>query len=145
MTPGCTTQACDFRDNLASLQAAGYVVLGRIVEVADRVTLYEDPKHPYTKALLSAVPIPDPTRERQRERILLEGDLPSPMDPPSGCNFRTRCPEVFDPCATVDPTLQEVDGKTLVACHLHGVEGEEVARSHHHNRSEAAPEADRSA
>jgi oligopeptide/dipeptide ABC transporter ATP-binding protein len=114
--------------------------LGRIVEIAERLALYEGPKHPYTRALLSAVPIPDPKRERERRRILLEGDMPSPIDPPSGCNFRTRCPEVFEPCATVDPVLQDADGHR-VACHLYGVEGTEVERSAHRNRGEAEPAA----
>lgn len=99
--------------------------LGRIVEVADRVTMYRDPKHPYSQALLSAVPVPDPKVERERERIILKGDVPTPLSPPSGCNFRTRCPEVFDPCPSVDPALQEV-GSQQVACHLYGVVGEEV-------------------
>ncbi len=102
--------------------------LGRVVEVADRARLAAEPAHPYTRALLSAVPIPDPPRERARRRIILEGDLPSPADPPSGCNFRTRCPEVFEPCPRVDPALQEVGRGTggvphEVACHLHGVTG----------------------
>jgi oligopeptide/dipeptide ABC transporter ATP-binding protein len=110
--------------------------LGRIVEVADRVALYDDPKHPYAQALLSAVPIPDPERERRRERILLSGDMPSPLDPPSGCNFRTRCPEVFEPCDTVDPALQQA-GDHQVACHLYGVRGAEVEPSAHPNRGEA--------
>ena len=109
--------------------------LGRIVEVAERETLVDDPKHPYTEALLSAVPLPAPRRERERERIILTGDVPSPSNPPSGCNFRTRCPEVFDPCDTVDPDLQDVAGH-LTACHLHGVVGEEVEPSEHPNRGE---------
>ncbi|MDX1658386.1 MAG: ATP-binding cassette domain-containing protein [Nitriliruptorales bacterium] len=113
--------------------------LGRIVEVAERETLVDDPKHPYTEALLSAVPLPDPERERERERIILVGDVPSPSNPPSGCNFRTRCPEVFEPCDTVDPDLQQVDGH-IAACHLHGVVGEEVEPSEHPNRGESAEE-----
>lgn len=99
--------------------------LGRVVEVADRETMYRDPKHPYSRALLSAVPVPDPRTERSRERIILRGDVPSPLSPPSGCNFRTRCPEVFEPCPAVDPALQEV-GSQSVACHLYGVTGESV-------------------
>ena len=110
--------------------------LGRIVEVAPRDRLYEEPAHPYTRALLSAVPVPDPRRERERERILLAGDVPSPLDPPSGCNFRTRCPDVFAPCDTVDPDLQETADGQWAACHLHGVVGQEVARSEHPNADE---------
>ena len=97
--------------------------LGRIVEMADRVQLTESPAHPYTRALVSAVPVPDPKRERARERIILSGDLPSPIDPPSGCNFRTRCPDVFEPCDTNDPVLQDVAEGQRAACHLHGVTG----------------------
>jgi oligopeptide/dipeptide ABC transporter ATP-binding protein len=105
--------------------------LGRIVEIGDRDTVYADPAHPYTRALLSAVPIPDPARERRRERVVLTGDVPSPVHPPSGCRFRTRCPEVFDPCPTVDPVLAPVPSgglptvtaTRLAACHLHGVTG----------------------
>ena len=102
--------------------------LGRVVEVAPRQTLAaQAPAHPYTRALLSAVPLPDPRRERARERIILRGEVPSPLDPPSGCNFRTRCPEVFAPCDRVDPVLQPVDGgPQQAACHLHGVVGREV-------------------
>jgi len=79
--------------------------LGRIVEVADRVGLYETTKHPYTEALLSAVPVPNPALARSRTRVILEGDVPSPIDPPSGCNFHPRCPKVFDRCPDVDPVL----------------------------------------
>ena len=110
--------------------------LGRIVEIAEADALAREPRHPYAQALLSAVPIPDPRRERERRRIILTGDVPSPLDPPSGCNFRTRCAEVFDPCATVDPALQALDGDRRVACHLYGVEGTEVERSPHPNRGE---------
>ncbi|MGI8575775.1 MAG: ABC transporter ATP-binding protein [Egibacteraceae bacterium] len=111
--------------------------LGRIVEIAKRSELAEQPEHPYSRALLSAVPIPDPRRERERERMILTGDVPSPLDPPSGCNFRTRCPDVFDPCAGVDPSLQRTDSGHDVACHLYGVVGEEVEPSAHPNRGDA--------
>ena len=99
--------------------------LGRIVEEADRAQLTEQPAHPYTQALVSAVPVPDPKRERERKRIILSGDLPSPIAPPSGCNFRTRCPQVFDPCDTNDPVLQQVGPGQSAACHLHGVTDQE--------------------
>ena len=94
--------------------------LGKIVELTDRNTLYEDPQHPYTKSLLSAVPIPDPIIEEKRERIILKGDVPSPAHPPSGCNFRTRCPVVMDICAEVDPEWKDIGGGHWVACHRSG-------------------------
>ncbi|HVM13378.1 MAG TPA: ABC transporter ATP-binding protein [Egibacteraceae bacterium] len=111
--------------------------LGRIVEIAARSQLYTNPAHPYTRALLSAVPIPDPRRERERERVPLVGDVPSPLDPPSGCNFRTRCPDVFEPCDTVDPDLQQTAPGQQAACHLHGVVGQEVEPSAHANADQA--------
>jgi oligopeptide/dipeptide ABC transporter ATP-binding protein len=101
--------------------------LGRVVEKAERLELYRDAQHPYTRALLSAIPVPDPVRERDRERIRLTGDVPSPIDPPSGCRFRTRCPEVIDACDRIDPALQAVPGQDhLAACILHGEVGEAV-------------------
>ena len=93
--------------------------LGSIVEIADRNALYDDPLHPYTKALLSAVPIPDPVIEKRRERIILTGDVPSPINPPSGCRFHTRCPYVMDVCKSVPPVLADQGGSHSVACHLY--------------------------
>jgi oligopeptide transport system ATP-binding protein len=93
--------------------------LGKIVELAGRNSLYDDPLHPYTKALLSAVPIPDPVIERKRERIILTGDVPSPINPPSGCHFHTRCPYVMDVCKQIDPILADQGNEHFVACHLY--------------------------
>jgi peptide/nickel transport system ATP-binding protein len=90
--------------------------LGKIVELAPRRSLFQAPHHPYTKALLSAVPIPDPTV--RRDRIILQGDVPSPANPPSGCRFNTRCPFVFDRCRTEEPALRTVGEGHLAACHL---------------------------
>jgi oligopeptide transport system ATP-binding protein len=93
--------------------------LGKLAELADREELYENPLHPYTQALLSAVPIPDPVIEEKRQRIILEGDVPSPANPPKGCNFSTRCPRVMDVCHEVDPEFKDVGGGHWVACHLY--------------------------
>jgi oligopeptide transport system ATP-binding protein len=92
--------------------------LGKIAEMADRETIYHEPLHPYTKALLSAVPVADPKKERERQQIILEGDIPSPANPPKGCNFNTRCPEVFARCYEEDPELREVAPGHWCACHL---------------------------
>jgi oligopeptide transport system ATP-binding protein len=93
--------------------------LGKLAELSDREELYENPLHPYTQALLSAVPIPDPVIEEKRQRIILEGDVPSPANPPKGCNFSTRCPRVMDVCHEVDPEFKDVGGGHWVACHLY--------------------------
>jgi peptide/nickel transport system ATP-binding protein len=101
--------------------------LGKIVELADRRSLFADPHHPYTKALLSAVPVPDPTAKRSR--IILKGDVPSPINPPSGCRFHTRCPFAFDRCRSEEPILRQVGEKHLSACHLDAVPGGQVIPS----------------
>ena len=95
----------------------GVMYLGRMVEMADKHSLYDQPKHPYTQALLSAVPVADP--DIKRERIILEGDVPSPSNPPTGCAFHTRCPYAMDICHQVRPEFKKVDNRHSVACHLY--------------------------
>jgi len=93
--------------------------LGKIVELTTQEELYENPLHPYTQALLSAIPIPDPVVEEKRKRIILEGDVPSPANPPKGCNFNTRCPRVMDICHESEPEFKDIGGEHFVACHLY--------------------------
>jgi len=92
--------------------------LGKIVEIAEKSTLYHNPKHPYSKALLSAVPIANPKVERKRVQIILEGDVPSPANPPTGCNFNTRCPVAINRCFIEEPELREVTPGQWASCHL---------------------------
>ena len=93
--------------------------LGRIVEIASRYDLYARPLHPYTEALLAAIPIPDPEIEAKRPQQIITGEVPSAMRPPPGCRFHTRCPRAMDVCKSVDPPLQQMDDGRAVACHLH--------------------------
>src|SRR5690625_3391300 len=97
----------------------GVMYLGNLVDLTESAALYESPLHPYTEALLSAIPIPDPDIEEGRERIILKGDLPSPIHPPSGCVFRTRCPKAMDVCASKKPARKEIRKNHFVACHLY--------------------------
>ncbi|HEY6450761.1 MAG TPA: oligopeptide/dipeptide ABC transporter ATP-binding protein [Candidatus Cybelea sp.] len=104
--------------------------VGKIVELADRGALYQNPLHPYTQALLSAIPIPDPVLEKRRKRIVLTGDIPSPVNPPSGCRFHTRCPVAFDRCVVDEPPLREYAPGHFAACHWveeHGGRGPDLA------------------
>nr|MDQ3043124.1 peptide ABC transporter ATP-binding protein [Acidobacteriota bacterium] len=106
-------------------QRVAVMYLGKIVEIAEGRELYDVPLHPYTKALLSAIPIPNP--KQKRERIILTGDVPTPINPPSGCRFRTRCPWAIEDCAKVVPELREIKPNHFAACIR--VEGYETART----------------
>ncbi len=96
----------------------GVMYLGGLVEVSGSAELYKDPIHPYTKALLSSIPIPDPDKSEEINRIVLEGDVPSPLNPPSGCKFRTRCKYAMKKCSEETPVLKEMSKEHFVACHL---------------------------
>lgn len=96
----------------------GVMYLGKMVELTESGELYESPEHPYTQSLLSSIPIPDPEVTRAKKRIILEGDVPSPLNPPSGCRFRTRCRYAMDRCSVDEPVLREVTPGHMVACHL---------------------------
>lgn len=105
--------------------------VGKIMELADRDRLYENPLHPYTQSLLSAIPIPDPHVERQRKRIVLTGDIPSPVNPPAGCRFHTRCPIAFDRCKVEVPAFSEYEPGHFAACHWveeHGGKRPDIVR-----------------
>jgi oligopeptide/dipeptide ABC transporter ATP-binding protein len=103
--------------------------LGRVVELSDRKRLYAEPKHPYTGALLSAIPVADPDLAEKRERVILAGDVPSPIDPPSGCRFHPRCPKAQERCVVEDPALEIKASGDLAACHFPLEPGENLAKA----------------
>jgi oligopeptide/dipeptide ABC transporter ATP-binding protein len=107
----------------------GVMYLGKVVELADAYRLYSEPKHPYSGALLSAVPVPDPDLAQQRERVILLGDVPSPIDPPSGCRFHPRCPKAQERCVHEVPPLEPKVSGDLAACHFPLEPGENLARA----------------
>jgi oligopeptide/dipeptide ABC transporter ATP-binding protein len=107
----------------------GVMYLGKVVELADAGRLYTEPKHPYTGALLSAIPVPDPDQAKKRERVILVGDVPSPIDPPSGCRFHPRCPKAQERCVHEDPPLEAKASGDLAACHFPLEPGENLARA----------------
>ncbi|MGG1680072.1 oligopeptide/dipeptide ABC transporter ATP-binding protein, partial [Neobacillus sp. NRS-1170] len=90
--------------------------LGKVVEIAEKKALFDSPHHPYTKALLSSIPVPNPTYSR--EKVILKGDVPSPIDPPSGCRFHTRCPFATERCKMEEPALREINKNHYVSCHF---------------------------
>jgi oligopeptide transport system ATP-binding protein len=112
--------------------------LGKVVELADAKRLYAEPKHPYSGALLSAVPVPDPDRVRERERVILLGDVPSPIDPPSGCRFHPRCPKAQQRCVEEEPPLERKASGDLAACHFPIEPGENLAKAKPGIRQELA-------
>ena len=93
--------------------------LGKLVELAESNELYDSPLHPYTEALMSAIPIPDPNLEESKKRVIVEGEVPSPINPPSGCAFHTRCPKATEKCKQMVPQFREVKPNHFVACHLY--------------------------
>ena len=97
----------------------GIMYLGKLVEISDSNEVYKNPLHPYTQALLSSIPIPDPNKSKEKKRIILEGDIPSPIDPPPGCRFKTRCRYAKMICSEVQPELKEISKGHTVACHLY--------------------------